>query len=121
MVYLKNADATKLAATCAPPWQPARARHGARRASASSSTAPASTAPRHGRAGLHGQQRQRHRQLGAGAPSTASSNQPSTGGQIQADPSTNSLIITAPEPQYRQLRNVIDKLDGRRAQVLVEA
>ena len=50
-----------------------------------------------------------------------SSNQPSTGGQIQADPTTNSLIITAPEPQYRQLRAVIDKLDGRRAQVLIES
>ena len=48
-------------------------------------------------------------------------NQPSTGGQIQADPSTNSLIITAPEPQYRQMRAVIDKLDGRRAQVMIEA
>jgi general secretion pathway protein D len=46
---------------------------------------------------------------------------PSTGGQIQADPATNSLIITAPEPQYRQLRAVIDQLDGRRAQVLVES
>ena len=50
-----------------------------------------------------------------------SSAQPSTGGQIQADPATNSLIITASEPQYRQLRAVIDKLDGRRAQVLVES
>jgi type II secretory pathway component GspD/PulD (secretin) len=47
--------------------------------------------------------------------------QPSTGGQIQADASTNSLIITAPEPQYRQLRAVIDKLDARRAQVFVES
>src|SRR6218665_1584955 len=51
----------------------------------------------------------------------ASSNQPATGGQIQADPATNSLIITAPDPQYRQLRAVIDQLDGRRAQVLVES
>ena len=32
---------------------------------------------------------------------SSNSNQPSTGGQIQADPSTNALIITAPEPQYR--------------------
>ncbi|MEB5965911.1 MULTISPECIES: type II secretion system secretin GspD [Comamonas] len=47
--------------------------------------------------------------------------QPSTGGMIQADPTTNSLIITAPGPLYRQLRTVIDKLDGRRAQVLIEA
>ncbi|MEX1167516.1 MAG: secretin N-terminal domain-containing protein, partial [Hydrogenophaga sp.] len=46
---------------------------------------------------------------------------PSTGGQIQADPATNSLIITAPEPQYRQLRAVIDQLDSRRAQVYVES
>ena len=45
----------------------------------------------------------------------------STGGMIQADPSTNSLIITAPEPMYRQIRAVIDKLDGRRAQVLIES
>jgi general secretion pathway protein D len=44
-----------------------------------------------------------------------------TGGQIQADTATNSLIITAPEPQYRQLRAVIDMLDQRRAQVMVES
>ena len=56
----------------------------------------------------------------AGASSSTAS-QPTTGGQIQADPSTNSLIITAPEPQYRQLRAVIDKLDARRAQVYVES
>ncbi|RYF64438.1 MAG: type II secretion system protein GspD, partial [Comamonadaceae bacterium] len=48
-------------------------------------------------------------------------NQPSTGGQIQADPATNSLIITAPEPQYRQIRAVIERLDSRRAQVLIES
>ena len=52
---------------------------------------------------------------------TQPSAQPSTGGQIQADPATNSLIITAAEPQYRQLRAVIDRLDARRAQVYVES
>ena len=46
---------------------------------------------------------------------------PSTGGFIQADPATNSLIITAPEPLYRQLRAMIDQLDARRAQVYVES
>jgi general secretion pathway protein D len=46
---------------------------------------------------------------------------PSTGGQIQADPSTNSLIISAPEPVYRQIRQVIEQLDTRRAQVRVES
>ena len=58
---------------------------------------------------------------GASTSNTNTGNQPSTGGFIQADPSTNSLIITAPDPLYRQLRAVIDKLDGRRAQVLVES
>ncbi len=47
--------------------------------------------------------------------------QPSTGGQIQADPATNSLIITAPEPQFRQIKEVIERLDARRAQVFVES
>ncbi|CAB3809513.1 Secretin OutD [Paraburkholderia ultramafica] len=46
-------------------------------------------------------------------------NQP--GGMIQADSATNSLIITAPEPVYRNLRAVIDQLDARRAQVYIEA
>ncbi|WP_313147126.1 type II secretion system secretin GspD [Diaphorobacter nitroreducens] len=61
--------------------------------------------------------------LGTGQGSSGSSdaNQPSTGGIIQADPTTNSLIISAPEPLYRQIRAVIDKLDGRRAQVLIES
>ena len=42
-------------------------------------------------------------------------------GFIQADASTNSLIITASEPVYRNLRSVIDQLDVRRAQVYVES
>ncbi|MGE5160880.1 MAG: type II secretion system secretin GspD [Betaproteobacteria bacterium] len=42
-------------------------------------------------------------------------------GMIQADPATNSLIITAPEPLYRNIRQIIDKLDVRRAQVVIES
>src|SRR5690606_25675001 len=53
------------------------------------------------------------------APVTATA-APSTGGFIQADPATNSLIITAAEPLYRRLRAVIERLDSRRAQVYVE-
>ncbi|MDD5030363.1 MAG: type II secretion system secretin GspD [Rhodoferax sp.] len=57
-----------------------------------------------------------------GVPGAAAvATQATTGGQIQADVASNSLIITAPEPQYRQLRAVIDKLDARRAQVFVES
>jgi general secretion pathway protein D len=43
------------------------------------------------------------------------------GAIIAADPATNSLIITAPEPLYRNLRAVIDQLDARRAQVYIES
>lgn len=89
VVYLKNAEASKLAATL-------RAVLAGEIRTAVSSTAP-------------------------GTPTTTSQPVTSTGGQIQADTATNSLIITAPEPQYRQLRAVIDKLDARRAQVFVES
>ncbi len=99
VVYLKNADATKLAGTL----RAAMTADG--RTTGSSLTAsPIPVATNTAMPGV------------TGTPS-----QPSTGGQIQADPATNSLIITAPEPQYRQLRAVIDKLDQRRAQVFVES
>ncbi|MEY2993850.1 MAG: Type secretion system protein precursor [Pseudomonadota bacterium] len=97
VVYLKNAEAVKLAATL-------RAALSAQGSSGTSVAAGATT--------------------GSGAArnnSAAEGALASTGGQIQADSATNSLIITAPEPQYRQLREVIDKLDQRRAQVFVES
>ena len=100
VVYLKNADAVKLATTL-------------RAAIAGTPTTPtASATPALAAAGP-----------GANAATAAlqPSGQPSTGGQIQADPATNALVITAPEPQYRQLRAVIDMLDARRAQVFVES
>ncbi len=100
VVPLKNADATKLAATLR-----------AALAGGSGSASPgitASVAPAAAGAA-------------AAAAASAASSLPSTGGQIQADVSTNSLVITAPEPQYRQIRAVIDLLDKRRAQVLVES
>jgi general secretion pathway protein D len=109
VVYLKNAEATKLAVTLraalAGMSSTGGAGGGGGAVAASSISASASLA-------------------GGASPATSptqSSGQPSTGGQIQADPSTNSLIITAPEPQYRQLRAVIDRLDARRAQVFVES
>lgn len=61
---------------------------------------------------------------GASAAATGaltSTSQPNVGGLIQADTATNSLIITASESFYRNLREVIEKLDRRRTQVYVEA
>ncbi len=43
------------------------------------------------------------------------------GATVQADPTTNTLIISAPDPLYRSLREIIDQLDHRRAQVLIES
>ena len=116
VVYLKNADATKLATTL-------RAAMSGTASAATASTGSASSAATSANAGMGNTSSMgAGGGLGASGPmGNANANQPSTGGQIQADPSTNSLIITAPEPQYRQLRAVIDKLDGRRAQVLVES
>nr|WP_314860468.1 type II secretion system secretin GspD [uncultured Undibacterium sp.] len=56
--------------------------------------------------------------------SSSSNSQGSAGGSggfIQADAATNTLIITASEPVYRNLRGVIDQLDARRAQVYIES
>jgi len=60
---------------------------------------------------------------GASAATSAltSSSNPTTGGIIQAEPATNSIIITAAEPLYRNLRQVIEQLDRRRAQVYIES
>ncbi|CAM2164279.1 general secretion pathway protein D [Burkholderia orbicola] len=57
--------------------------------------------------------------LGGDKDKSGDDNQP--GGMIQADSATNSLIITASDPVYRNLRSVIDQLDARRAQVYIEA
>jgi len=117
VVYLKNADAVRLAITL-------------RAAMASANPTAAGAGGQVQGGGGQQQQQQQIQQLGtqsqsgmsaaASAPLN-SNNQPSTGGQIQADPATNSLIISAPEPQYRQLRAVIDRLDSRRAQVMIES
>ena len=104
VVYLKNADAVKLATTL-------RAAIASTNTGAGGSGGAAAPAP--AAASAPGAS-------AAAAPLQATAG-PSTGGQIQADPALNALIITAAEPQYRQLRAVIDKLDSRRAQVFVEA
>jgi general secretion pathway protein D len=104
VVHLKNADAVKLAQVL----RAAFAGGGGSATAASPSTAISAPGVQAGGA------------TPATAPTQASAG-PSTGGFIQADPSTNSLIITAAEPLYQQLRNVIDKLDSRRAQVYIES
>lgn len=43
------------------------------------------------------------------------------GSLVQADPASNALIVTAAEPVFNNLRQVVDMLDHRRAQVYIEA
>jgi general secretion pathway protein D len=57
----------------------------------------------------------------SGPASSGSSSFSANGVTIQADPASNSLIITAPEALYNNIRAIVEKLDVRRAQVYVEA
>ena len=118
VVYLKNADATRVAQTLrsivtgetAPPasMQPLST------TSTSGTTAtqqPAGSAP-----------------MNPAQPAYSSTASSSSGGAsgsgsgfIQADAHNNALIITAPEAVFNNLRRVIEMLDKRRAQVFVEA
>ena len=111
VVYLKNADATKLAAVLRAAYSGSGAAGGGNSASTSSG-APSTQNLISALSGQGGSTQ-------ATAPVTPSAG-PSIGGFVQADPATNALIITAPEPMYRQLRAMIDQLDARRAQVFIE-
>jgi general secretion pathway protein D len=110
VVYLKNAEATKLATTL---------RAAMSGGSISSFSPTASAVPP--QSFNQGFSNTPAGQSTSPAPNTGTGAGNATGGQIQADPTTNSLIITAPEPQFRQLRAVIEMLDQRRAQVMVES
>ncbi|KPV04423.1 type II secretion system protein GspD, partial [Variovorax paradoxus] len=124
VVYLKNADAVRLAATLRAAMAAAQTNNQGQPGAAGGAGAAAAQSQPNLSAAMPVNFGNSNSQNGSSPQASAplnNANQPSTGGQIQADPSTNSLIITAPEPQYRQMRAVIDRLDGRRAQVMIEA
>jgi general secretion pathway protein D len=111
VVYLKNADAVKLAQVLRAAYGSSGGSGGGGSSPSPSPATPQLAQPGGGAGGASPQ---------ATAPVQGSA-APSTGGFIQADPATNSLIITAPDPFYRQMRSVIDQLDSRRAQVYIES
>ncbi|AZN35030.1 type II secretion system secretin GspD [Iodobacter ciconiae] len=107
VVYLKNAEAAKLANTLKGIMTGQDSGSSAAAPASSMSSSPAGGMPASAPA----------------APTSAAANV-QVGGvnvMIQADNMTNSLVITAPDNIYNNLRSVIDKLDVRRAQVYVEA
>ena len=100
VVYLRNADASKMAETL-------RGLLGGEAAKNTTMPSPAgATAATVAGAGL----------AVASMPTTAA-----TISTIQAHPATNSLVIVAPDHVYNSLRTVIDQLDARRVQVFIEA
>jgi len=108
VVFLRNADAVKLAELL----------RGllAGEARATTSTSGSSPVPGAPTAGL----------LAPGLGGAAGSSSSSAGAKaepslVQADQATNALIISASDAVYNNLRAVIEQLDGRRAQVFVEA
>ncbi len=129
VVYLKNADATKVAQTLrAVVSQDASATSAPQQGTSGGSIQAGAQGGAGGAGGLGGQQGQPS-SIGGGNTGGGFGQQGQSsvggGGQgsgfIQADASTNSLIITAPDAIYRNLRGVIDQLDVRRAQVYIEA
>ncbi|MBC3877008.1 type II secretion system secretin GspD [Undibacterium sp. FT79W] len=123
VVYLKNAEAVKLAQTLRSI------------ISGDTSALPASTGLSNTGSAANGTNSPLTSNSNAGASNTgvtgglpqssgsssASGNSSGAAGFIQADAATNTLIITASEAVYKNLRSVIDQLDARRAQVYVEA
>ncbi|MCE2871003.1 MAG: type II secretion system secretin GspD [Oxalobacteraceae bacterium] len=115
VVYLRNAEATKLAQVL--------------RAVVASEMGAAATTPGAVMQPAVQPATQTPTQQGAGMQMPPSSPAPMQGplpiggatGFIQADPTTNTLIITANERVYRNVRAIIDQLDARRAQVYVES
>ena len=112
VVYLKNAEAVKLAETLRAIYQ----------GDAGPTTAAVPRSPLATPAAL-GTSASSPQTLGAPASLSTSQTQAAATapGFIQADAATNSIIITAPDAIYNNLRAALDKLDVRRAQVYVEA
>jgi general secretion pathway protein D len=109
VVKLKHAEATRVAAVL-------RATFGAAGGAPLTGTTTTLVNPQPTQPGLGGPG-----QGASAGPSLQPSAGPNTGGFVQADPATNSLVITAAEPLYRQIRAVIEQLDGRRPQVYIES
>lgn len=118
VVYLKHAEATKVAQTL----RAILATDGASTASSGSSTV--STPVLSNTSSTNLSTSPGSSSGSSSIPSFSSSNNQAAlvpGSLIQADTASNALIITAPESVFNNLRNVIEMLDRRRAQVYIEA
>ena len=120
VVPLKNAEASKLAITLRA-LVAADAALSAQVASSSNTPSTLASAPQQNT--LAATQSAASSTAGTNLATSAltSSSNPNIGGFIQAEPATNSILITGSEPLYRSLRQVIEQLDLRRNQVYIES
>ena len=126
VVYLKNADATKLAQTLRSVVTSDGSAATAQQGTNTTNSAQGNNNQTQNISGINSTGMGGNSQNGAsgGASLNNGPQQLSSGGAagfIQADASTNTLILTCNEAVYRNLRAVIDQLDVRRAQVYIEA
>ena len=113
VVYLKNADSTKLASTLR-----ALLSGKASESSLTTSTQSSSQATSVDVSKAAASSQSANQAIASPFLPLASTQE---SGMIQADAATNSLLITAPDHVFNMLRGVIDKLDMRRAQLYIEA
>jgi general secretion pathway protein D len=113
VVYLKNAEAARLAATLQAIYTGVGATTAA---SVAGSNTPATSA------------QARPANAAGNASSSASSSASAAaavsikpGVTIQPEPTLNALLVVAPPAVYKEIRSVIDQLDVRRAQVYIES
>lgn len=125
VVHLQNADATKLATVLRAAFPSADSSRSASSSYGGGSNGVSGSTGSDSSGGFSSSMASGSSASSSGSKSTSpsvnASAQPSTGGGIQADPSTNSLILTASEPRFREMRKVIDKLDAPRSQLYVES
>ena len=116
VVYLKNAEATRLAETLRAIYEG--------NISTTKPTSPTTTLGANATFGNSASQSQDFANPVGDSTSFGSSQEQvaaTAPGIIQADAATNSIIINAPDAIYNNLRAAVEKLDVRRAQVYVEA
>ncbi|MFA9438266.1 type II secretion system secretin GspD [Uliginosibacterium sp. sgz301328] len=109
VIYLKNADATKVAATlrAAISGESSGSVNGGSNSTTSNNT--------------NNQNQNQTNTANTTTTNNSSGSNISGGNGVFADAANNALIITAPDSVYNNLRGVIEQLDRRPAQVYVEA
>jgi general secretion pathway protein D len=127
IIYLRNADATRVAETLRGLYNGATVERGIPSAAAAAPTGttatpgPPTSVASTSTLTTMGVSAAATTPLAGGGPQSNPPPFTANGATIQADVANNALVILAPEAVYNNLRAVIDKLDLRRAQVYIEA